>query len=109
MAITTTNPDVRQGFLVNATSSDASSTEVVLAGIAGKKTKIRHLTMNNLTAGALSFTLSGSAALIGPISIGANSTVQWNFNPLLELATAQDLEITADAGSVMVFAQGFIE
>ena len=109
MAITITTGGVKQGFILNATSADASGTETLQAGVAGKKIKVRHVTMNNLTAGALSFTLSGAAALIGPISIGANSSLQWDFNPLMELTTAQALEITADAGNICVFAQGVIQ
>lgn len=109
MAIAVTSPAAKVGFIINATSADASGTEEILAGVAGKKIKVRHVTMNNLTAGALSFTLSGAAALIGPVSIGANFSLQWDFNPLMELTTAQALEITAGAGNIMVFAQGVIE
>jgi len=109
MAINVTSPQSTVGFIKNATSADASGTEEILAGIAGKKIRLKHVTMNNLTAGALNFTLSGAAALIGPVSIGANSSLQWNFNPPIELAIAQALEITSDAGNVMIFCQGTIE
>jgi len=110
MAISTTTPQAKQGFIINATSADASGTEIILAGTAGKKIKVRHVTMNNLTAGALSFTLAGAAALIGPISIGANSSLQWDFNPLMELAVNQDLTIDISAGgNIAVFTQGLIE
>ena len=109
MAISVTTPQAIQGFIINATSADASGTGTLLAGVADKQIKIRHLTLNNLTAGALSFTLSGAAALLGPVSIGAYSSLQWNFSPWMELAIAQDLEITADAGSIMVFCKGFIQ
>jgi pantoate kinase len=109
MAISVTTPQSTVGFIANGTSADASGTEVLVAGVAGKKIKVRHVTFNNLTAGALSFTLSGAAALIGAVSVGANSSLQWDFNPYMELAVAQDLEITAGAGAVCVFAQGKIE
>ena len=109
MAISVTSPAAKVGFIKNATSADASGIETILSGTTGKQIKIRHVTMNNLTAGALNFTLSGAAALIGPISIGANSSLQWDFNPLMELAAAQDLTITAGAGNVCVFCQGVIE
>jgi len=109
MAITVTSPQSKIGFIKNATSADASGTETIMAGVAGKKIKVRHVTMNNLTAGALNFTLSGAAALIGPISIGANSSLQWDFNPPMILATAQALEITAGSGNVCVFCQGVVE
>lgn len=109
MAIVITSPQSTVGFIKNATSADASGTETILAGVTGKKIKIRHVTMNNLTAGTLDFTLSGAAALIGAVSIGANSSLQWDFNPLLELPTAQALEITAGAGNICVFCQELVE
>ena len=108
MAIDVTSPATTVGFIKNATSANASGGEIILAGTAGKKIKIRHVTMNNLTAGALTFTLEGAAALIGPIEIGANSSLQWDFNPYMELETAQDLTITADSGNIAVFCQGVI-
>jgi hypothetical protein len=73
MAITVTSPQATVGFIKNAVSADASGTEEILAGTAGKKIKLKHVTMNNLTAGALTFTLSGAAALIGAVSIGAGN------------------------------------
>ena len=109
MAIAITSPSAKVGFIKNATSADASGGETILAGVAGKKIKIRHVTFNNLTAGALSFTLSGAAALIGPVSVGANSSLQWDFNPLMELTAAQALTIAATAGSICVFVQGVVE
>lgn len=109
MAITLTTPAAKVGFIVNGVSADASGKEQLVAGVTGKKIKVRHVTFNNRTAGALSFTLSGAANLIGPLTVGANSSLQWDFNPLMELTTAQALEITADAGNVCVFVQGVIE
>jgi len=109
MAITVTSPQAKVGFIKNAVSANASGTEEIIAGVAGKKIKVRHVTMNNLTAGALSFTLSGAAALIGAVSIGANSSLQWDFNPSMELATAQALEITVGSGNICIFCQGTIE
>ena len=108
MAITVTSPQAKVGFIKNAVSADASGTETILAGVTDKKIRVSHVTFNNLTAGALNFTLSGAAALIGAVSVGANSSLQWDFNPPMELAAAQDLEITAGAGNVCVFCQGTI-
>lgn len=111
MAIAVTSPQAATfGFIKNATSADASGGEVILAGVAGKKIKVRHVTMNNLTAGALDFTLEDEgSALIGPVSIGANSTLQWDFNPMMELTTNKDLEITSDSGDVCIFVTGVME
>ncbi len=109
MAIVVTSPQTLYGKILNATSLDASGTEILLSGTAGKKIKVKHITLNNLSAGALDFTLSGAAALLGPVSISGNSSLQWDFSPLLFLATNQDLTITAGAGSIMCFLQLFVE
>jgi hypothetical protein len=117
MAIVVTEPAVSTfGFIANATSADASGCEEILAATAGKTIKIRHVTFNNLTAGALSFTLGDGkngaavlAALIGPISVGANSSIQWNFSPMMNLTAATALTMDVDAGAVCVFVQGIIE
>jgi hypothetical protein len=117
MAIAVTNPAAKVGFIANATSADASGVEQVVAAVASKKIKVRHITLNNLTAGALSFTIGEGetvpgtidTALIGPISIGANSSLQWSFNPLMELTAATNLVLEAGAGNVAAFIQGVIE
>ena len=111
MAIAITSPQADTwGFIKNCTSANASGGEVILAGTAGTKIKVKHLTMNNLTAGALSFTLEDEGtALIGPVSIGANSSLQWDFNPMMALRTDKDLEITADSGNVCIFVTGVQE
>jgi len=117
MAIAVTTPAAKVGFIANGTSADASGVEQLVAAVAGKKIKVRHVTMNNLTAGALSFTLGEGetvagtidTSLIGPVSIGANSSLQWDFNPLLEGTAATNLVIEAGAGNVCVFVQGVIQ
>jgi len=117
MAITVTTPATKVGFIANGCSADASGCEELVAAVAGKKIKVRHVTMNNLTAGALSFTLGDgetggavTSALIGPVSIGANSSLQWDFNPLMELTAATALVIDlSGGGNVCVFTQGIIE
>jgi hypothetical protein len=117
MAIVVTTPAVSKfGFICNGTSADASGCEEILAATAGKTIKIRHVTFNNLTAGALDFTLGDGkngaavlAALIGPISVGANSSIQWDFNPLMALTVATALTIDADSGDVCVFVTGVVE
>jgi hypothetical protein len=118
MAITVTSPSVAtSGFIKNGVSADASGCEEIHSAVSGKKIKIRHVTLNNLTAGALSFTLgqgeTGGAvttALIGAVSIGANSSLQWNFNPMMELAENTSLTIDlSGAGNICAFVQGKVE
>jgi len=116
MAIAVTNPASKVGFILNATSADASGCEELKAAISGKIIKIRHLTINN-GAAALSHTIgegeTGGAvttALIGPIAMAANTSLQWDFNPPMELTAATALVIdSSGAGAVCVFAQGEVE
>ena len=68
------------GYIICATSANASAGEVILAGVADKKIKVRHCTLTNNTAGALTFTLEDEGtALIGPLEINANTSLQFNF------------------------------
>ena len=53
MAIATTTPQAKVGFIVNATSADASGCEELVAAVAGKKIKIRHLMVNSTDAIAI--------------------------------------------------------
>jgi len=116
MAIAVTSPASRVGFIKNATSADASGCEEIIAATSGKQIKIRHLTINN-GANALSHTIgedkNGAAvktALIGPIAMAADTSLQWNFNPPMELTANTALVIdSSGAGAVCVFVQGEIE
>jgi hypothetical protein len=115
MAIAVTSPSAKVGFIKNATSANVSGAEIIHAAVAGKKIKIRHLTINSTSAIAITIGagITGAAvtdALIGPIEFGALSTLQWDFNPLLELPAATLLSVDADgAGVICVFVQGVVE
>jgi hypothetical protein len=115
MAIAVTTPSTKVGFIDNATSGDVSGAEEIHAAVAGKKIKIKHLTINStdaiaITIGAGQTGAGVTAALIGPIEFAAKATLQWNFWPLLELPAATNLSIDADgAGVINVFVQGVIE
>lgn len=116
MAIAVTSPASRVGFIKNATSADASGCEEIIAATSGKQIKIRHLTINN-GADAISYTIGEgettgavTTALIGPIAMAANTSIQWDFNPPLELTAATALVIdSSGAGAVCVFVQGYVE
>ena len=117
MAITVTSPATKIGWLKNAVSADASGCEEIIAApAAGLAIKIRHVTINN-GANAISITLgqgeTGGAvttALIGPVAFAANTSMQWTFNPPMELTAATALTVDASgAGDVCIFAQGVIE
>jgi hypothetical protein len=115
MAIAVTTPGRKQGFIANATSADASACEELVAAVASKIIKVRHLTINSTDA--ISITIGSGevggaveAALLGPIAFSALQTMQWNFNPYMELPVGKSLTVDADgAGAICVFVQGVVE
>jgi hypothetical protein len=121
MSITVTAPTTGPGpsgsFIINGVSADASGCEELKAAPAtGKSIYIKHLTINN-GANALSHTIGEgettgavTTALIGPIAMPANSSIQWNFNPPMKLTAETSLVIdSSGAGAVCVFAEGYVE
>lgn len=115
MAITVTTPGAKQGFIVNGVTADASACEELQAAVAGKKIKVRHVTINSgagitITLGAGETGGAVTTALIGPVTFAANESMQWTFNPPMELPENTALVVDAGgAGAVCVFAQGVIE
>jgi hypothetical protein len=121
MAITVTSPEVGPGaqggsFIINGVSSDASGCEELKAATAAKSIYINRLTINN-GANAISHTIGEgettgavTTALIGPIAMAANTSIQWDFYPPMKLTAATALVIdSSGAGAVCVFAQGYVE
>jgi hypothetical protein len=115
MAISVTTPNAGKfGWIINATSSDASACEELKAApAAGLSIVVDHLTINN-GANAISITIgqgeTGGAvttALVGPIAMAANTSLQWNFNGGMALDAATSLNVDATgAGAICIFAQG---
>jgi hypothetical protein len=123
MAITVTTPDIGPGaqggaFIINGVSADASGCEALKAAPGtGKSLYINQLTINN-GASALSHTIgegettpgSVDTALIGPIAMAANTSIQWNFKRPMKLTANTSLVLdSSGAGAVCVFAEGYIE
>ena len=117
MAITITTPQPGAfGFIINATSADASGCEEVKAAVAGKSIIVDHLSINN-GAGAQSITIgagkTGAAvtlALIGPITMGANTSLQWDFPSGIVLTAATSLTVDSSSNTgICIFAWGRIE
>jgi hypothetical protein len=118
MAISITTPSPGKfGFILNAVSADASGCEELKAApAAGKSIIVDHLTINN-GANAISITIgegeTGGAvttALIGPIAMAANSSLQFDFHDGMILTAATSLTVDASgAGAICVFAQGRVE
>lgn len=118
MAITVTTPTPgKVGWIINATSADASGCEELKAApAAGTSIFVDHMTIN-VGADAISITIgegeTGGAvttALLGPISMAANTSLQWDFRGGMKLTAATSLTVDASgAGAVCIFAQGRIE
>lgn len=117
MAITVTTPTPGKfGFILNGVSADASGCEELKAApAAGSSIVVDHLTINN-GANAISITIgSGAAAgavetaLIGPIAMAANTSLQFMFPQGMVLTAAKSLTVDASgAGAICIFAQGRI-
>jgi len=124
-AVTTTTPAVDNfpprnnagAFMVNATSSDASACEALVAAPgSGKYIFVKHITINATSPNSVTVgegeTTPGSVdtVLVGPVYLGAGTSLQWEFNPPLKLTTNKSLTVdTSDTGKVMFFIQGYIE
>ena len=115
MAITVTSPQARYGKIYNAVSGDLSACEEIAAAVSGKKIKIRHITINS--GGAITITIGAgetggavTTALIGPVNFAANTSMQWDFNPLMELDANTSLTVdSSGAGNACIFVQCFVE
>jgi hypothetical protein len=118
-AFTTTTPSPGKfGWIINATSADISGCEELKAApAAGLSIIVDHITVNN-GAGAQSITIgegesgpgSVTTALLGPIAMAANTSLQWDFPSGMVLTAATSL--TADSTSntaVTIFAWGRIQ
>lgn len=113
IAVTTPTPG-KFGWIINATSADASACEELKAApSAGTALIVDHLTINN-GANAISITIgegeTGGAvttAMIGPIAMAANTSLQFMFPSGMVLTAATSLTVDASgAGAVCIFAQG---
>ncbi len=112
MAISVTTPACGKfGFILNATSADASGCEELKAAPgAGTSIIVDHLTINN-GANAISITIgegdTGGAvttALLGPIAMAVNSSLQWNFRHGMALTAATSLTVDASGAGEFVFS-----
>lgn len=117
IAITTPTPG-KFGWIINATSADASGCETLKAAPgAGLSIIVDHITINNGAAGTQDITIGQGVAagavevaLIGPISMAVNDSVQWNFPQGMVLAANKALTVdSADTHNLMIFAYGRIQ
>jgi hypothetical protein len=118
MAISVTTPAPNKfGFILNATSADAQACEELMAApAAGTSIIVDHLTINN-GANAISITVGEgvtagavTTALIGPIAMAANTSLQWDFRHGMALTAAKSLTVDASgAGAICIFCMGRTE
>jgi hypothetical protein len=118
MAISITTPQPGKfGFIINATSADASGCEELKAApAAGTSINLDHITINN-GAGAQSITIGQgktgagvTAVLIGPVVMAANTSLQWNFPSGIVLTAATSLTLDSSSNTaICIFASGRIE
>ncbi len=117
MAISVTTPTPQKfGFILNGTSADASACEELKAAVAGKSIIIDFLVINN-GANAISITIGEgettgavTTALIGPISMAANTSLCFTFLQGMKLSTAKSLTVdSSGAGAICIFVQGRVE
>lgn len=118
MAITVTSLQPKgAGWIKNATSTDLSGTEEIIAApAAGVSHYIRSVVINagsaiTVTLGAGETGGAVTAVVLGPISMAANSTTgQMAFHPPLEVGAATALVVDASgAGNVCIIVQGSTE
>lgn len=116
IAVTTPTPG-KFGFILNATSADASGCEELKAApAAGTSIIVDHLTINN-GAAAISITIGEgenagavTTALIGPIAMAANTSLQFMFPYGMVLTAATSLTVDASgAGAICIFVQGRVQ
>jgi len=118
MAISVTNPSPRKfGFILNATSADASGCEELKAApAAGTSIIVDHITINSgaaitITIGEGETAGAVTTALLGPIAFAANQSMQWDFYPHgMKLTAAMSLTVDASgAGAICIFVTGRVE
>ena len=118
MAISITTPaPAKFGWIINATSADASGCEELKAApAAGTSLIVDHITINN-GAGAQSITIGAgetggavTTALIGPIAMAANTSLQWTFPYGVKVAAATSLTVDSSSNTALtIFAYGRTE
>ena len=123
MAISITAPDhgamAGDGFILNATSANASGCEELKAAPAtGISILVDHLTINNgatgqsITIGEGETADAVTTALIGPIAMAANTSIQFDFTSKggLKLTAATSLTVdSSSTGAICVFVDGRLE
>jgi hypothetical protein len=124
MAISITTPQARKfGFIINATSADISGAEILKAApAAGLSIIVDFICINN-GAGAQGITIgegiNGAAVLtplIGPCTMAANTSLQFDFSregfAVKGMALTPGLALTCDSTSntgVCIFIIGRVE
>jgi hypothetical protein len=104
------------GWIRNGTCTDASGCEEFMAAVPGKSIICDHITISN-GAGAQSITIgedenAGAVkkALIGPIAMAVNTSIQWGFPSGMVLAVNTALVVDSSSNTALtIFAYGRVE
>lgn len=104
------------GWIRNGICADASGCEEFMAAVPGKSIIVDHITINN-GAGVQSLTLgedenAGAVkkALIGPIAMAVNTSLQWDFPSGMVLAVGTALVVDSSSNTALtIFAWGRVE
>jgi len=103
-------------FIVNASTTDASPCEVLIAAPSTGALYIKHITINATSPNTVTIgegeTTPGSVdtVLIGPVYLGTGGVLQFDFYPPLKLTDSTLLAVDAtDTGAIMFFIQGYTE
>lgn len=104
------------GWIRNGTCADASGCEPFMDAVPGKSIIVDHITINN-GAGAQSITIgegethpSVTKALIGPLAMAVNTSLQFDFPSGMVLAVGTALVVDSTSNTALtIFAYGRIE
>ena len=103
------------GFAVNATSSDASECEELLAAVSGKAHYLTQAAIScgsdiTVTIGAGEDANNVKTVLLGPVVFKAagSNFASWTFEPALKIADANSITFDAGgAGNIQIFIEGY--
>lgn len=118
MSVTVTTPSPgKSGWIINATSADASGQEELKAAVVGASILVDKLVINN-GANAISITIiendqTGSpvvnTSLIGAVAMAANSSLVFDFSGKGGMLLAENTALAVDAsgaGAICIYAEG---
>lgn len=110
-------PDEISGFILNATSADASGCEELRAAPTSGSIIVSKVTINStaaisVTIGAGETTGGVTSAIVGPVAMAATSTVSFDFTDIggMKLPAQTALVVDASgAGNIAIVVTGYVQ